>query len=421
MISLWGENVLEKEFYFKSSRKGFYIKSENNDVSFYKNEEKLNFDVADTSSGESFLEFKKIIQLEVSNIFNTKFDNIILLAGAGASVVISNNKIDKNYGKTVKMISEIAYNYFKNNSSSKIYTFEELANKMHYPTKVISADGIVLSEDFNLEDFLSKLISYSQFVIRGKNKYNNSINELLKIIKENTDYDYNSDVFKHGALLNILSRKVKSTSKLSIVTTNYDTLFEEAAESLNYTIFDGFTFQYNPRFSSDIFDWNIVKNIPNVKTNELVYYKKVFNLIKIHGSINWKRAKNGYIYRKGKKEFINLEESVMIFPSADKYAQTYQEPYFELFTKFQELVRKPNSLLITTGFSFSDNHITKIITQAITDNNSLTVLISDFNISQQSENWKKLERLMNEHYPVYFLKATLNGDLTEYLGGKYEN
>ena len=216
-----GENVLEKEFYFKSSRKGFYIKSENNDVSFYKNEEKLNFDVADTSGGENFLEFKKIIQLEVSNIVNTKFDSIILLAGAGASVVISNgNKIDKNYGKTVKMISEIAYNYFKNNSnSSNIYTFEELANKMHYP-KVISEDGIVLSEDFNLEDFLSKLISYSQFVISGKKKYNNSINELLKIIKENTDYDYNSDVFKHGALLNILSRKVTSTNKFSIVTTN---------------------------------------------------------------------------------------------------------------------------------------------------------------------------------------------------------
>ena len=31
----------------------------------------------------------------------------------------------------------------------------------------------------------------------------------------------------------------------------------------------------------------------------------------------------------------------MIFPSSNKYMQSYQEPYFELFIKFQELLKRP--------------------------------------------------------------------------------
>ena len=97
--------------------------------------------------------------------------------------------------------------------------------------------------------------------------------------------------------------------------------------------------------------------------------------------------------------------------------QSYEEPYFELFTKFQALLRKQNTLLITTGFSFADNHITKMITQAIKHNSGLAVLVSDFNIEQTHENWKELDKLRENHFRIAFLKATLNSDLTDYIGG----
>ena len=57
-----------------------------------------------------------------------------------------------------------------------------------------------------------------------------------------------------------------------------------------------------------------------------------------------------------------------------------------------------------------------MITQAILNNSSLSVLITDFNISQEHTNWKELEKLMAQGYRVSFLKATLNEDLTDYLG-----
>ena len=111
----------------------------------------------------------------------------------------------------------------------------------------------------------------------------------------------------------------------------------------------------------------------------------------------------------------------MIFPSSDKYMQSYQEPYFELFTKFQELLKRPNTLLITAGFSFADNHISQMIVQAILHNKSLATLITDFSINQDNDNWKKLEELMQHNYKVAFLKATMNTDLMDYLGEYYDD
>lgn len=98
--------------------------------------------------------------------------------------------------------------------------------------------------------------------------------------------------------------------------------------------------------------------------------------------------------------------------------QSYEEPYFELFSKFQEILKKPNTLLITTGFSFADNHISRMITQAIKHNLGLYTLVTDFKIELETsnKNWNDMLQMMKETYEIIFLKATLNGQLTDYLG-----
>lgn len=159
------------------------------------------------------------------------------------------------------------------------------------------------------------------------------------------------------------------------------------------------------------------KDIENIKTRELEYKKNIINLLKLHGSLTWERDKGG-IRRKEKSEVVS---PLMIFPSSNKYLQSYQDPYFELFTKFQELLKRPNTLLITTGFSFADNHISQMIVQAIIHNRGLSTLVSDFNITQDNPNWLKLVHLMKHNYQISFLRATMNSDLTEYLGDYYDD
>ncbi len=363
--------------------------------------------------------FKSLIKRETSSFIHKTFSNIIVLVGAGASVLCTSGKIDKRFGKTVFMLADLINNTLKQNSN--LFTLQELAQlcKYNVPVELVEQGGASkLNPSFNLEDFLSDFLSFEKYVSDADaSKYVRSKSKIFELIVENTSYEYDNNCLKHSTFINTVSHLVRTPSKLTIVTTNYDTLIEDAADSIEYTVMDGFSFSHRPYFNSDMFEWNLVKDIENIKTRELEYKKNIINLLKLHGSLTWERDTKGI----RRKEKADVSNPIMIFPSSNKYMQSYQEPYFELFTKFQELLKRSNTLLITTGFSFADNHISQMIIQAILHNKSLAVLISDYNITQNNPNWLKLIDLMKHNYQIVFLKATMNSDLSDYLGEYYDD
>lgn len=389
------------------------------------------------------IDFQRMISGKIHRIvYGEKYSNIVFLAGAGASVT---QDLNPNFGKTVKMIADDVFS--KLDKSDGLYTLKELASQCRYKDGNIldkeseETETYKLADSFNLEDFLSTLFHYRPYVPdTDKDKFNNSIKKILQLIKENTNYSYDSKELKHGKLLNFLSSiSGKDGNKFSVITTNYDVLIEEAAAENNFVIFDGFNFTPIPKFDSSMFEWNLIKEVQNINTREVEYKDKIFNLLKIHGSLTWEKQDDGTILRKNKDSIIDTDKMVMVFPSSDKYTQSYQEPYFELFTKFQDLIKRPNTLLISSGFSFADVHISKMITQALKNNNSLKILVTDFNIDPNREwnkennsydvikesdsrynyNWAELVHLMDQGYPISFLKATMNDNLVDYLNGRY--
>lgn len=391
------------------------------------------------------IDFQRMISGKIHRIvYGEKYSNIVFLAGAGASVT---QDLNPNFGKTVKMIADDVFS--KLDKSDGLYTLKELASQCRYKDGNIldkesdETETYKLSDSFNLEDFLSTLFHYRPYVPdTDKDKFNNSIKKILQLIKENTNYSYDSKELKHGKLLNFLSSlSGKEGNKFSVITTNYDVLIEEAAAENNFVIFDGFNFTPIPKFDSSMFEWKLIKEVQNINTREVEYKDKTFNLLKIHGSLTWEKQDDGTILRKNKDSIIDTDKMVMVFPSSDKYAQSYQEPYFELFTKFQDLIKRPNTLLISSGFSFADVHISKMVIQALKNNTSLKLLVTDFNIdpnreydkgdgkfklidqsdSRYNQNWAELIDLMDEGYPITFLKATMNSDLVDFLRGKYLN
>lgn len=382
------------------------------------------------------IEFESEIKREVKKFTNRKFDNIVFLAGAGASVVCKKSKatektednkndIDSDCGKTVNMIAEEIYKKLDDESKSKkVYSLKDLAKEAHYAGVITEKNQRSISDHFDLEDFLSCVIHFEPYINnkKKKEKYMATKKRVLEIIKENTSYSYDGKKFKHEGILNILTERIEAPSKLSVITTNYDTVFEDAAANQNYTVFDGFKFLAKPKFDSDMFNWNLVKEVSDIKTRELEYNKRVFNLIKLHGSLTWKRDEEGEIVRVLNGEKVEADDTVMIFPSSDKYAQSYQEPYFDLFTKFQELLKRKNTLLITAGFSFSDNHIFRMISQAVKNNKELALLVTDYDIDQpNNKNWQELLNLSKDYHQVAFLKATMNDNLGTYLGDHNDN
>lgn len=373
-----------------------------NNKKYYKNNKEIIID--DESINEDI--FNRFISEEIFNSMGP-FDNIILLVGAGASVV---GKKDKNYGHTVDMLGDEIKSQLK---EPEYFTVDNLIYMCKYNKNSV--------DTFNLEDFLSQLQSFSQFVSKeDENKFTISFNKIIEIIKEKTSYDYDESKFKHGVLINQLTNLHTTPNRLSVVTTNYDIVVEESAYSLNYTVFDGFTFAHTPVFDIDMFEWNLSKPIAEVKSQKESYKKNVINLLKIHGSLTWERHNNNII-RKSKEDVNN---PIMVFPSANKYMQSYEKPYFDLFSKFQSLLRKSNTVLITSGFSFADNHISQMIIQAIKTNPSLTLLVTDYNIEPKppNDNWEELIKLMKSDYNISFLQATMNDDLTKFFArGEYSD
>jgi len=145
------------------------------------------------------IEFESEIKKAVYRFINRKFDNIVFLAGAGASVVSkksnatektedNKNDIDSDCGKTVNMIAENINT--KLNEESDLYSLEELAEKAHYKNKVIDKNESKLSEDFDLEDFLSGVIHFEPYIDDKEEKYIATKKRVLEIIKENTSYSY---------------------------------------------------------------------------------------------------------------------------------------------------------------------------------------------------------------------------------------
>lgn len=418
---------------------------------YYKNEIELkkideNIDNENTNDKNTDNEnyFKLELKQAVSSFINKSFKHIVVLVGAGASVVNDNNTINNKYGKTINMIAEkvceelkekkYELTYLTNEKDKETietFSLEEIisiienkeVDKIHIGSKEESGnkeDNNNKSNEsirFDLENFLSKLITYNQLV-KNENteKMKNSQKAIFDIIKKNVAYEYDPKVFRHTSLIKTLSKKLSNENKLSIVTTNYDTLIEDAAELINYTVIDGFSFSREPKFDDDLFEWHLSKHVSNVNTQQNIYKSQVIDLLKLHGSLTWRKNKKGDVLRKDK---YAPGDAVMIFPSTNKYMHSYEDPYFELFTKFQELLKRPNTLLITTGFSFSDNHISQMIIQAINHNTGLYVLISDFDITpdKPNKNWEKLMDMLNDHDPIAFLRATLNDELTDYLGG----
>jgi len=359
----------------------------------------------DDTGNTDMYDFQIRIKELVSQFVNRSFEKIILLAGSGSSVTGDQNNV---LGKTMADLVSSVISELESNSS--YFNIEEICIMIKYP--FFHQEGKVDSSRINLENLLSTIYRFEPFVlVKKEKKYQRTKKRILEVIKNETSYDYDQELLKHTSVINSLSNRVKAPYKLSVVTTNYDTMFEQAADEIDYTVIDGFTHSLDPYFNADEFEWNLVKNISNVKTKELEYRPNTIDLLKIHGSLTWEREENK-IFRRTKNI---VDKPILIFPSSNKYAQSYEEPYFDLFAKFQELLSKNNTLLITTGFSFGDSHITTMVERAVKRNQGICMLVTDFNIDQNGEGWQTIKKLTDSKFPVLFLKASFN-NLPDYLG-----
>ncbi|MDD5449413.1 MAG: SIR2 family protein [Candidatus Omnitrophica bacterium] len=153
------------------------------------------------------------------------------------------------------------------------------------------------------------------------------------------------------------------TAPVEIFTTNYDILIERSLEAMHIPVFDGFVGSSAPFFYADSLD-----------RSEIIPPSSWIRLWKIHGSINWKIAKN-----KLEQKIIRYSEPIpsgeMILPSHRKYDESRKQPYLALLDRLSNVLNKEHAMLITCGYSFGDEHINAIIFNNL-DNRPTTHVIS---------------------------------------------
>ncbi|WP_431099352.1 SIR2 family protein [Polaromonas aquatica] len=159
---------------------------------------------------------------------------------------------------------------------------------------------------------------------------------------------------------------LEARSKVGFITTNYDTLLEDALAMEQRIALDGFS-------GGAIAFWNGI-NIDPGQANSA----RSHQVLKLHGSVDWFRDAEVDLLRVryGVKYLADLS-STLIYPQATKYLETQKDPFARIFDCFRKTLRSSDSnLLAIVGYSFGDDHINSEIESALADRRNKTTLIA---------------------------------------------
>lgn len=229
----------------------------------------------------------------------------------------------------------------------------------------------------NLEKVLSRVRMLAEVVGMGKifdfaeTEFSSLSDAICCSIREVVSQDLPAGPNPYSELvswINGINRKYA----VEIFTTNYDLLLENALERARTPYFDGFSGS-----KSAFFDPSSIAN------NDLP--PRWVRLWKLHGSIGWETNEKGEVVRVPESKNAN-----MVYPSHVKYEQTQAAPFSSLFERLKSFILEPDSLLLSTGFSFADAHISSRLLECLMANPSAALFAFQFNNLENEESAKNL-------------------------------
>lgn len=295
-----------------------------------------------------------------TDFFKKHYKNLVILTAAGTSLDNGSNK-----GKTRNEL----WSFCENIIEAFVGEIEGIEAKDFYTGK-------------DIEGLLSFIILYGKISEADKKVRIDGLKKKLeKRIKKACDLQLDkSEPAPHKTFLDKITARKSSDPRVQLFTTNYDTLFEQAANEGGFVIIDGFSFTHPREFSGRYFDFDIVHREKTRIKQEESFVSKVFQLYKLHGSLNWERNSDNKIIQRE-----NTDEPLIIYPASEKYESSYEQPYFEMMSRFQQALRKEETLLIVIGFGFQDKHIQNVIIEAVAQNPGFHLVIVNYNVNERIE------------------------------------
>ncbi len=227
----------------------------------------------------------------------------------------------------------------------------------------------------NIEKLLTQCKLYVALFGEGSETKGKDIANFIRsaeaAILERVDFvDGKTDLAAHEAFIRKIARRGNRKPRAKIFTTNYDLCFEYAAQRQRFVVIDGFSHAApqvydRSHFAQDIVRRDATKDAPD-------YLESVFQLYKLHGSMDWRRTGTETIRSRGAEG-----KPVLIYPRDSKYQEAFEPPYLDMMAALLSALGEPDTSLIVAGFSFSDAHIAEPITAALESNMNFRLIVCD--------------------------------------------
>ena len=372
---------------------------------------------------ESFDEKVAAIKKELSKVLESR--NISFLIGSGCSLGIGG----------IPTMKGLADGFFKNNENVTDNVKALLLSKADI--KFLKEQKINYSEEpfvSNLEVFLGTLYSLKFYYEQIKDDTNitavsSVINQTKKYIlyhclnKQNQGKDTEVEN-NYKNFYRKLSLRDSNLPKPNIFTTNYDLYSEMAMDELGITYTNGFSGFIARYFNPSIFKYALAEqmDISSFKWNVIDSFIYLF---KIHGSVNWVEIDDNNKLFKIKElqectfESLSAMQNIMIYPSPIKQNASLGTPYSDLFREFQKRIAQNQSVLITMGYSFCDEHINNLVYQALTIPTFRLVIFSEMGhyVGDKHVCQENIKRLLDLNDP----RIWIIGSDKEYTDNAKEN
>lgn len=307
-------------------------------------------------------------QIELLKIL-LKNTNINFLLGAGTSYNKVEGKLNfplmwdlLNFIRKDKNVLEF-YNGLKKNTAIPAGVGAMLAGLY---------DNYLFSEDANIEKFLSVLEGVDLYIVDAdfRKKVEEQRDQIRMLIRDRLRKSDESTVLDiyiafYNGLKNVKEVNGLKNQIFNIFTTNYDMMNEIAMESQNIHYYSGFEGIVNRKFNLAYYNYDFVDSFQVNRSNVKVTPNHM-NLFKIHGSLSW-CMKDGNLIERNPYEQDFLPE--IIYPSVDKFKNTNLIiSYSALMRELSNRLCQEKTTLFVSGMSMGDEHINKIIENALTIN-----------------------------------------------------
>ncbi len=214
------------------------------------------------------------------------------------------------------------------------------------------------NENPNVEDILSYIRALGDVVSGGAIdglEFDDLVkldNKICKVTTEVVDVSLPGDDSPYHHLASWIGG-IQRSNAAEVFTSNYDLLMEQAFEDRKVPYFDGFVGSHHTFF-----------DLATMEQDKLP--SRWARLWKVHGSINWWRSKSGDVERR--QTSGTGDDRQMIYPSHLKYYQSRRLPYLAMLDRLKAFLASGQAVLITCGYSFSDQHLNEAILQGLSGN-----------------------------------------------------